>query len=183
MKHNRFQRFFSVLILLALVTALVPLAARAEGGSLYVTGYTVKNAGGGTVGSISKGSTVNITVFIKDISESSESKDPAALDITKLDDSFTGGTVSVSKTSSAQPLTYSVQLAGLQYKGVGQSVKLQVGEKGKPDTYQNLEITITEAVVYEAPSSSPSVDYTPEASPAPMVLISRSDIPSPLQPG
>ena len=42
MKHNRFQRIFSVLILLALVTALVPLATRAEGGSLYVTGYTVE---------------------------------------------------------------------------------------------------------------------------------------------
>ena len=184
MKHNRFQRVFSVLILLALVTALVPLAARAEGGSLYITGYTVKNTAGGTVGSITKGNTVNITVSVKDTGDGTGSSDPAGLDITKLDDSFTGGTVSVSKTSSpGQPLIYAIQLTGLQYKGVGQTLRLQIGKAGDTASYQTMEITITEAVVYEAPTAPPSVDVTPEASPAPMVLISRSDIPSPLQPG
>ena len=184
MNHNRFQRIFSVLILLALVTAFAPLAARAEGGSLYITGYTVKNTAGGTVGSIAKNGIANITVSIKDISANSGDKDPADLDISKLDDSFTGGTVSVKKTSSpGQPLIYAIQLTGLQYKGVGQTLRLQIGKAGDTASYQTMEITITEAVVYEAPSSSPSVDYTPEASPAPMVLISRSDIPSPLQPG
>ena len=182
MNLNRFQRIFSVLILLALATALVPLAARAEGGNLYVTGYTVTNSGNGTVSAITKNGIANITVSIKDISESSGDKDPADLDISKLDDSFTGGTVSVKKTSQpGQPLSYEVKLTDVRYKGVGQTVRLQVGEKGKPDSYQNLEVTITEAVVYEAPQSVP--DTTPEAAPAPMVLISRSDIASPLQPG
>ena len=182
MNLNRFQRIFSVLILLALATALVPLAARAEGGNLYVTGYTVTNSGNGTVSAITKNGIANITVSIKDISESSGDKDPADLDISKLDDSFTGGTVSVKKTSQpGQPLSYEVKLTDVRYKGVGQTVRLQVGEKGKPDSYQNLEVTITEAVVYEAPQSVP--DTTPEAAPAPLVLISRSDIASPLQPG
>ena len=184
MNHNRFQCIFSVLMLLALVTALVPLAARAEGGSLYITGYTVKNAAGGTVGSITKGNTVNITVSVKDTGDGTGSSDPAGLDITKLDDSFTGGTVSVSKTSSpGQPLIYAIQLTGLQYKGVGQILRLQIGKAGDSASYQTMEITITEAVVYEAPTPAPPVDITPEAAPAPMVLISRSDIASPLQPG
>ena len=182
MKHNRFQRIFSVLILLALVTALVPLAARAEGGTLYVTGYTVTNSGNGVVSAITKNGIANITVSIKDISANSGDKDPADLDISKLDDSFTGGTVSVKKTSQpGEPLSFDVKLTDVRYKGVGQSIKLQVGEKGKPDSYQSLEVTVTEAVVYEPPQSTP--DTTPETAPAPMVLISRSDIASPLQPG
>ena len=182
MNLNRFQRIFSVLILLALATALVPLAARAEGGNLYVTGYTVTNSGNGTVSAITKNGIANITVSIKDISESSGDKDPADMYISKLDDSFTGRTVSVKKPSQpGQPLSYEVKLTDVRYKGVGQTVRLQVGEKGKPDSYQNLEVTITEAVVYEAPQSVPAT--TPEAAPAPMVLISRSDIASPLQPG
>ena len=182
MKHNRFQRIFSVLILLALVTALVPLAARAEGGTLYVTGYTVTNSGNGVVSAITKNGIANITVSIKDISANSGDKDPADLDISKLDDSFTGGTVSVKKTSQpGEPLSFDVKLTDVRYKGVGQAIKLQVGEKGKPDSYQSLEVTVTEAVVYEPPQSTP--DTTPETAPAPMVLISRSDIASPLQPG
>lgn len=182
MKHNRFQRIFSVLILLALVTALVPLAARAEGGTLYVTGYTVTNSGNGVVSAITKNGIANITVSIKDISANSGDKDPADLDISKLDDSFTGGTISVKKTSQpGEPLSFDVKLTDVRYKGVGQAIKLQVGEKGKPDSYQSLEVTVTEAVVYEPPQSTP--DTTPETAPAPMVLISRSDIASPLQPG
>lgn len=182
MKHNRFQRIFSVLILLALVTALAPLAARAEGGTLYVTGYTVTNSGNGVVSAITKNGIANITVSIKDISANSGDKDPADLDISKLDDSFTGGTVSVKKTSQpGEPLSFDVKLTDVRYKGVGQAIKLQVGEKGKPDSYQSLEVTVTEAVVYEPPQSTP--DTTPETAPAPMVLISRSDIASPLQPG
>lgn len=182
MKHNRFQRIFSVLILLALVTALVPLAARAEGGSLYVTGYTVLNTDGKPLSSVSKSSVVSIAVSVKDISENSSSKVPADLDISKLDDSFTGGTVSVKKTShDGQPLSYEILVSNTRYKGVGQLLKLQIGEKGKPESYQTLDVTVTEAVVYEAPQSTP--DTAPEAAPAPMVLISRSDIPSPLQPG
>ena len=149
MKHNRFQRIFSVLILLALVTALVPLAARAEGGSLYVTGYTVLNTDGKPLSSVSKSSVVSIAVSVKDISENSSSRVPADLDISKLDDSFTGGTVSVKKTSQdGQPLSYEILVSNTRYKGVGQLLKLQIGEKGKPESYQTLDVTVTEAVVY-----------------------------------
>ena len=182
MNHKRFQRIFSVLILLALVTALVPLAARAEGGNLYVTGYTVLSADGKPLSSVSKSAVVSIAVSVKDISENSSSKVPSALDISKLDDSFTGGTVSVKKTSQdGQPLSYEILVSNTRYKGVGQLLKLQIGEKGKPDSYQTLDVTVTEAVVYEAAPTTP--DTTPETAPAPMVLISRSDIASPLQPG
>lgn len=45
-----------------------------------------------------------------------------------------------------------------------------------------METTITEAVVYEAPQPvAPPAPETPEASPAPMVVISRSELEQPLR--
>ncbi len=46
-----------------------------------------------------------------------------------------------------------------------------------------MEVTVTEAVVYEAPQFTPEPPSSPEAAPAPMVLISRSDIAKPLEAG
>ena len=66
---------------------------------------------------------------------------------------------------------------------MGQSLKLQVGTAGDAGSYQTLELTITEAVVYEAPTPAPDTPFTPEPGPAPMVLISRSDLDKPLESG
>ena len=185
MKHKIFRTGVSLLLLLAMLAAALPAVFAAEGGSnLYITGYTVTDASGRTVGSINKGSTVNITVSVKDTGDGTGSGDPTALDITKLEDSFTGGSLSVEKTSSdSAPLVYAVRLTGLTYKGVGQSLKLQVGTAGDAGSYQTLELTITEAVVYEAPTPAPDTPFTPEPGPAPMVLISRSDLDKPLESG
>ena len=174
---------FSTLLLLALLVGVLPLQARAEGGNLYVTGYTVTDASGKAVGAVKKDATVDITVSIKDINDSTQ--DPGTLDITKLDDSFTGGSVSVEKTSdSGAPLTYAVRLTGLKYKGVGQTLKLQVGTPGSSESYQTIDVTITEAVVYEAPTPSPPEPApTPDAAPAPMVIISRSELKDPVEAG
>ena len=185
MKHKIFRTGVSLLLLLAMLAAALPAVFAAEGGSnLYITGYTVTDASGRTVGSINKGSTVNITVSVKDTGDGTGSGDPTALDITKLEDSFTGGSLSVEKTSSdSAPLVYAVRLTGLTYKGVGQSLKLQVGTAGDAGSYQTLELTITEAVVYEAPTPAPDTPFTPEPRPAPMALISRSDLDKPLESG
>ena len=183
MKPNLSQKLLSLLLLLALLTAALPAALGADGTNLYITGYTVTNAAGGSVGSINKGDTVNITVSIKDTN--SPSTDVGTLDVTKLEDSFTGGSAMAERTSEPdKPLVYAVKLTGLQYKGVGQSLRLQVGLPGSPDSYQTLELTVSEAVVFD-PSAKPELPSTPppEPIPAPMVLIYRSDIKEPLEAG
>lgn len=161
MKHNTIRRAAALLMILLALTAAWPAAARAEGGSLFVTGYTVTDTFGFPLGSIAKGTSVNITVSLRDIGGGAES---GQLDAVKLDDSFTGGSLSVVKTSAeGMPLTYDIRLTNLQYKGVGQSLKLQVGQAGSPESYQGVELTITEAVVFEAPQ--PQQPPAPEPAP------------------
>ena len=182
MKSNAMKRVFSALLLLVLLASALPITAHAAGGSLYVTGYTVTDSAGSPVGSVTKGATVNITVSIKDTGTGAS--DPMTLDVTKLDDSFTGGSVRVESASEpGQPLAYRVVLTGVQYKGVGQNLRVQIGTAGQPESYQTMEVTVTEAVVYEAPQFTPEPPSSPEAAPAPMVLISRSDIAKPLEAG
>ena len=97
MKSNAMKRVFSALLLLVLLASALPITAHAAGGSLYVTGYTVTDSAGSPVGSVTKGATVNITVSIKDTGTGAS--DPMTLDVTKLDDSFTGGSVRVESAS------------------------------------------------------------------------------------
>lgn len=184
MNRHFFRRSGSVLLLLALLLGALPAAA-ADQGNLYITGYTVKNTADVPVGSVTKGMTVNISVSIKDTGDGTGAVDPGTLDITKLDDSFTGGGLSVQRISQpGAPLVYEVKLTGLTYKGVGQVLRLQVGTAGQPDSYQTMEVTITEAVVYEPPQPTPEPAPTPpEPAPAPMVVISYSELKKPLEAG
>ena len=185
MKHSVLRTGLSVLLLLAMLAAHLPAALGAEGSNLYITGYRVTNAAGAPVYSITKGNVVNLSVSIKDTGDGTGQNDPKSLDITKLDDSFTGGVLFVEKTSAPDaPLVYTVHLSGLTYKGVGQNLKLQVGTAGQPDSYQTLELTISEAVVYEAPQPTPEpVPTPPEPIPAPTVLVSRSALDKPIEAG
>lgn len=180
--NNRLTRSACALFaILTLLTAALPLA-RAEGGTLYVTGYTI-TSGDKTLSKLEKDVTADITVSIKDTSDGSGASSPASLDITKLDDSFSGGSVSVSRTSpDGAPLVYAVKLSGVKYKGVGQTLRLQVGRAGEPDSYQTLEVTITEAKVYE-PEPKRNYDEPKEPAPAPMVLVSRSEMAKPIEAG
>ena len=168
--------------ILALLTAVLP-AVRAEDRNLYVTGYTI-TSGGNTLNKLEKGSSADITVSIKDTSDGTGSSSPSSLDITKLDDSFSGGSISVARTSPAgAPLVYAVTLSGVKYKGTGQALRLQVGRAGEPDSYQTLEVTITEAKVYEDAPKRTYDDEPKEPAPAPMVLISRSEMAKPNEAG
>ncbi len=184
MKHNLLRSGLSLLLLLALLAACLPAVFAAEGSNLYITGYQVTDSSGRPAGSVTKGSKVNITVSVKDTGDGKGLADPKALDITKLDDSFTGGSLTVEKTSAdSAPLVYAVRLTGLTYKGVGQALKLQVGTAGDPGSYQTLEVTITEAVVYEAPQNVPEPPSAPDPAPAPMVVVSRSELEKPIEAG
>ncbi len=48
-----------------------------------------------------------------------------------------------------------VKFSNIKYKGAGQSLRFQIGRAGESDSYQTMEVTITEAVVYD-PSASAS---------------------------
>ena len=185
MKHNFLVRGCSALLLLVLLAAAVPLRVLAADSNLYITGYTVTDTAGRPTGSVTKGSQAGIVVSVKDTSDGTGQGDPKTLDITKLDDSFTGGSVSVEKTSAADaPLIYAIRFTGLTYKGVGQSLRFQIGVAGQPDSYQTMELTITEAVVYEAPPApTPEPPPAPEPAPAPIVLVSRSELNGPVEAG
>lgn len=88
MKDRILKTGAALALILTLVASVLPLGALAEGGTLYITGYTVEDSSGKGAGSITKGSVVNITVSVKDTSDGTGGADPKALDITKLDDSF-----------------------------------------------------------------------------------------------
>ena len=185
MKRNFLTRGCALLLLLMLLAAAVPLRVLAAEGNLYITGYTIADAAGKPLGSVTKGGKADITVSVKDTGDGTGAGDPKALDITKLEDSFTGSSVSVEKTSGADaPLIYAIRFSGLTYKGVGQNLRFQIGTAGQPDSYQTMEVTITEAVVYEAPPApTPDPPSSPDPAPAPMVLVSRSEIEKPLEAG
>ena len=169
MKDRILKTGAALALILTLVASVLPLGALAEGGTLYITGYTVEDSSGKGAGSITKGSVVNITVSVKDTSDGTGGADPKALDITKLDDSFSGGSVQVDKTSpEGRPLVYAVKFSNIKYKGAGQSLRFQIGRAGEPDSYQTMEVTITEAVVYDPSASTPPP--APEAPPEPICM-------------
>lgn len=186
MKDRIFKTGAALALILTLVASVLPLGALAEGGTLYITGYTVEDSSGKGAGSITKGSVVNITVSVKDTSDGTGGADPKALDITKLDDSFSGGSVQVDKTSpEGRPLVYAVKFSNIKYKGAGQSLRFQIGRAGEPDSYQTMEVTITEAVVYDPSASTPppAPEAPPEPIPAPMVVVYRSEMEKPIEAG
>lgn len=81
------------------------------------------------------------------------------------------------------PLVYAVTLSGIKYKGTGQTLRLQVGRAGEPDSYQTLDVTIAEAKVYEDTPKRTYDDEPKEPAPAPMVLVSRSEMAKPIEAG
>lgn len=186
MKDRILKTGAALALILTLVASVLPLGALAEGGTLYITGYTVEDSSGKGAGSITKGSVVNITISVKDTSDGTGGADPKALDITKLDDSFSGGSVQVDKTSpEGRPLVYAVKFSNIKYKGAGQSLRFQIGRAGEPDSYQTMEVTITEAVVYDPSVSTPppAPEAPPEPIPAPMVVVYRSEMEKPIEAG
>lgn len=158
MNHHLTRSACALFAILALLTAVLP-AVRAEARNLYVTGYTI-TSGGNTLSKLEKGSIADITVSIKDTSDGTGSSSPSSLDITKLDDSFSGGSISMARTSpDGAPLVYAVTLSGIKYKGTGQTLRLQVGRAGEPDSYQTLDVTVRNLSASRL--KSPVITFTP----------------------
>ena len=146
-----------------------------KGGSFEVVSYDVKNAGTNVVNSyITKGSKVDITLEMK-YNAAGGSFDINTIDVARLVDSFSGGSVQVDKNSGTTTgsFAFRVKVTNLQYKGSGQSLKLMVSNQ---DTYQNVEVPIAECKEYTEPTVEPSEPSTPDPIPAPKVIMTRNEL-------
>ncbi len=183
MKQKLLKRLAMFLLALQLCAAAMPLMASAAAGGTAVTGYKLTNSSGSTLGSLSKGSVADVTVSLKDPGHTTDQVKVEDIDVSRLVDSFSGGTAPVVKITSAgkDALTFDVKFAGLVYGGRGRALKLLVGLKGQSAEYESLEVSVSEAVEYEDPK--PPEQTTPDTAPAPMVLVSRSDLAKPIEAG
>ena len=159
---------------LAMVLSSMSMSAFAEtttaaGAAYQVTSYSVTNSSGNRVTTINKGDIVNIAVYIK---LDSTSKQPTTSEVSRLVDSFSGGNITLTSVSGKQN-EYVISVDNLQYKGTEQKLRLMVQNDSG---YDNLEVTISEAKVYEEPSDDSSSTYTPDKIPAPKAIFSRNDL-------
>lgn len=158
---------------LAMVLGSMSMSAFAEttaaAAAYQVTSYSVTNSSGNRVTTINKGDIVNIAVYIK---LDSTSKEPTTSEVSRLVDSFSGGNITLAGVSDKKN-EYVISVDNLQYKGTEQKLKLMVQNDSGYDT---LEVTISEAKVYEEPSDDSSSTYTPDKIPAPKAIFSRNDL-------
>ena len=118
-----------------------------------LTGYRV------SASEIKKDGKVTITVSVKHPDATlRQIGGKENLDITRLVDSFSGGTVSVDVTSKeTEMLTYDVTFTDLVYTGVGKSLRFLAGYKQTREPFNTLEVTVVEAVEYVPPE--PTISY------------------------
>lgn len=149
-----------------------------SGNEFVVTGYDVNRT------TIRKGNSVDITLKVKYNSTSSPGVNLGDLDISRLSDSFSGGTIkdgSLEEIKGGSSFAFKVTFKDLKYKGVGQSFKIMI--RNGATAYQPLETTITEAEVYTEPADTPSEPSTPDPIPAPKAIISRNQLSHDIKPG
>lgn len=170
----------AALFLAAVFLFALSLPVFAEGslsddeGSFFAVGYSVSKS------RLTRGATADITVTVKNVSLSADSFRAEDYDFSKLLDSFSGGSVSVSKESSGSgPLELRVKLSKLKYSGSGQSLRFQITKKGG-GTAQTIELTVPEAEIYE---EKPKIEREPSPAAEPIVLISCPELKEPLAAG
>lgn len=165
-----YMKICLALLLVLLLTVTGTDAAWAADGEFVVTGYTADRT------SVTKDTEVTISLHLKHTVQKTE--EGMAVDISRLVDSFSGGTIHYAVTSAAgQPLELDVSVSKLKYTGKGQSLKLMVGAGSG---YEQLEVLIGECYEYEEVTYEPGM---PEAVPAPQALISRNEMKEPLKAG
>lgn len=146
-------------------------------GELVPTGYTVDRS------TIRKASTVKVTVQLKYADQSGTAIEPGKVDATRLVDSFSGGTIESSNievTPAGHSFIISIPVSGLVYGGSGNSLRLMVSIGGK---YEQIEIPIKECVEYEEPTYEPVIPDEPDPISAPMALMSRNEMNTPMKAG
>ena len=177
------KRFWekSLVLVMALVmvfAAAMPVYAAPADGSLVVTSYTVNDS------DINKGETVTVTVNLKHTSISGSDIGAAEnLDISRLVDSFSGGDIAVKSFSASGPLQFTLEISGLKYSGSGNSLKLMVGYTNAPGTFDDVALSIIECKEYEEPVYEEPEPYVPDPIAAPMMIISRNELPANISAG
>ena len=146
------------LVLLLAVTAL-PLHANAAINPFFVVSYNP------TQSSIEKDDSVSIDVTL--MRTDGESGD---IIVVRNVDDFRAGTESVSVKCEGDK--YIVPISGLRYRGEGNTLSFTVNYDGQ---YQNMSVKIAECVPYVEES-----DPTPEAAPAPKLVISARSLQKPI---
>lgn len=188
---QRISRVAALALIAALLCAILPAGALAAETttvpasiSPVVTSYTVVNNSYPTRSYLEKGNTGTISLHYKDVRYTAGGLTAENFDVNRLVDSFSSGAayaIEVTDVESAagQPLTFTIKVSGVVYSGVGQTLTLMIGYGG---AYTTLSQTISQCTVYVEPEI-PEYDYTPEAVPAPMLIISREDIDEPIEAG
>ena len=181
---NIFKKSFITLLALIMVLASMNASAFADSSSLFeVTGYKITQFNGKDVTdngqfTINKGNTVSIEVKIK--CKTTEGNPSDSLDVSRVADSFSGGTPSIRLDStSSGSKSYTIDVKNLKYKGSGNTLELMV-KKGTE--YENITVKITEAKEYTEPKEDDTT-YTPDPIPAPKAIFSRNELTSDLKAG
>lgn len=153
-------------------------ASAEQEGSLVVTSYTVDDT------NINKGETVNVTVFLKHTSiMSTDIADSGLLDVSRVVDSFSGGSITAEKLDTAGNLEFKVTVSGLKYSGSGNSLKLMAGYRNSQGTFDDIVVNILECKEYEEPVIEAPEPYVPDPVAAPMMIISRAELPANINAG
>lgn len=124
--------------------------------SPVLTGYTISKV------KAVKDDVVTIKVSVKDTSMTlAKAGGKDNLDITKLVDSFTEGSIWVDITSDEDSmLTYDVTFSNVKYSGSGNTLKFMTGFKNDSDSFSTLELTISEAEETEKKTETASNETT-----------------------
>ena len=180
---NRYLKKILILtVALAMVLTLCSAFGFAEekssdSGELVVKDYSITDVKGNPVSLITKGQTVNITLYMKHTTRNASGLNDN-MTIDRRADSFSGGQVRVTDINSAGLLEVTVQIKGLKYKGTGNTLKLLAGYWGSPGQQDYVDVSITECKEYEEPTYEPTEPSTPDPLPAPKAIISRSELAS-----
>lgn len=180
--NNLLRKSFILTIVFAMVLTMfaaihITEDASASSGELVVVSYSID----GNPSRITKGQTVNVTLHLKHTTQSASGLN-GNITIDRMADSFSGGTVNVNQINSDGLLDMTVSVAGLKYKGNGNSLKLIVGYWGSPGNQNYLEVPITECKEYEEPTYEPVEPPQPDPIPAPKAIISRNELASSIKP-
>ena len=127
---------------------------------------------------VNKGNPINLTLTIKYDAADGSTFDVNELDVTRLVDSFTTGTLVAgypkqNESVSGKTFAFDVKFTGLQYKGTDKSFKVMV-KKG--DKYKQLNLNVTECKEYTEPTVEPTPTPTPDPIPTPKVIVTRNEL-------
>ena len=166
MKKFSSKKLLCLLLCAAALFSLCALPAAAASAPV-ITGYT------SSMPSVTKGSAPSFLVHVKDTGVLTSSVTAADIDISRLVDSFSAGTVSDPEIESepADPLAFRFMISGAAYSGSGNNLRFMAGYRSISGSYTELSLSVRECVEYSEPSYGPEEPYV---IPQPIAEIDRT---------